>query len=298
MTLSLLNYFNNFRQHALASSENNLFQIKSSVHNLLALSHILLRCPQQHSKSMINDFSSETLECLCARLIKESVKTDMDISNETYGKIARTIDSVSQKKISKDQATSEPLCLCMTVDECTASVIRGVSNAMSEPPFDAIKDKSTASKRPDAMISMYEQLSFGSSLGFGEAKIAQPRTNNHDLCHDLLRLAMFCKETIDKNYLTGCISFQIHGFTYNNYLLSHAVTTRWNLYHVGDSKVGISSITCRVSTFVSLKKLVILIQASEILGVFVNLVLDKDRPQLINSRRPSHPDIHKLIDST
>jgi hypothetical protein len=67
----------------------------------------------------------------------------------------------------------------------------------------------TPRQRPDAVISKINQLSFGSSLGFGEAKIQ--RISKYELCHDLLRLALFSKESIDVNYLDGCMLFQIHG---------------------------------------------------------------------------------------
>ncbi|KAF1798469.1 hypothetical protein FB192DRAFT_1288450, partial [Mucor lusitanicus] len=64
----------------------------------------------------------------------------------------------------------------------------------------------TPRQRPDAVISKMKQLSFGPSLGFGEAN-----TTNYDLRHDLFRLALFSKESIDMNKLAGCLSFQIHG---------------------------------------------------------------------------------------
>ncbi|KAG1136893.1 hypothetical protein G6F37_012060 [Rhizopus arrhizus] len=53
----------------------------------------------------------------------------------------------------------------------------------------------TPRQRPDAVISKMRQLSFGPSLCFGEAKVQS--TSNYDLCHDLLRLALFSKESID-----------------------------------------------------------------------------------------------------
>lgn len=65
----------------------------------------------------------------------------------------------------------------------------------------------TPQQRPDAVISKMRQLSFGSSLGFGEAKVQS--TSNYNLCHDLLRLALFSIESIDMNKLAGCLSFQI-----------------------------------------------------------------------------------------
>ncbi|KAI9484299.1 hypothetical protein BDB00DRAFT_894182 [Zychaea mexicana] len=66
--------------------------------------------------------------------------------------------------------------------------------------------------RPDATISKLRQRDFGSSLGYGEAKIARPTTDNHALWHDLLRLATLAKDTIDTNALEPALAFQVHGF--------------------------------------------------------------------------------------
>jgi hypothetical protein len=66
-------------------------------------------------------------------------------------------------------------------------------------------------KRPDTTISKLIQMVFGPSLGFGETKVAQPTCDKYMLCHDLIRLATFAKDTIDENKLNTSLSFQIHG---------------------------------------------------------------------------------------
>jgi hypothetical protein len=67
----------------------------------------------------------------------------------------------------------------------------------------------TPGQRPGAVVSKMYQLSFGASLGFGEAKIEDIPA--HALCHDLLRITLFTKESIDINKLEACLTFQIHG---------------------------------------------------------------------------------------
>ncbi|ORX48774.1 hypothetical protein DM01DRAFT_262919, partial [Hesseltinella vesiculosa] len=74
----------------------------------------------------------------------------------------------------------------------------------------------TPRQRPDAVISKVNQLSFGQSLGFGEARVQH--ASNYELCHDLLRLALYSKDSIDMNYLDGCMLFQVHGFGITFYL--------------------------------------------------------------------------------
>lgn len=50
--------------------------------------------------------------------------------------------------------------------------------------------------RPDATISKLQQRDFGSSLGYGQIKIARPTIDNLALCHNLLRLATLAKDTV------------------------------------------------------------------------------------------------------
>ncbi|ORE21986.1 hypothetical protein BCV71DRAFT_272345, partial [Rhizopus microsporus] len=71
----------------------------------------------------------------------------------------------------------------------------------------------TGDKRPDATISKLTQMSFGSSLGFGEAKLAQPTCDKCILCLDLARLATFAKDTVFLKINNASLSFQIHSFS-------------------------------------------------------------------------------------
>ncbi len=63
------------------------------------------------------------------------------------------------------------------------------------------------------MITKLNQLMFEHSLGFREAKIAQCIPDKYNLCHDLLRLALFYKETIYENQLNVSLAIQIHVFS-------------------------------------------------------------------------------------
>lgn len=74
---------------------------------------------------------------------------------------------------------------------------------------DAIPNEN-GNSRPDSVVSEKKQLAFGSSLGFGEAKIQQGSCSKL-LCLDTLRLAIFTKNAIDVHKLDGALAFQIHG---------------------------------------------------------------------------------------
>ncbi|KAF1799050.1 hypothetical protein FB192DRAFT_1248942, partial [Mucor lusitanicus] len=106
---------------------------------------------------------------------------------------------------------------CIGENELTCSYFDPILSRLLANPANGVhlrwSDITTAEtprQRPDAVISKMKQLSFGPSLGFGEAKV-KSTANYGDLCHDLLRLALFSKESIDMNKLAGCLSFQIHG---------------------------------------------------------------------------------------
>ncbi|EPB92175.1 hypothetical protein HMPREF1544_01000 [Mucor circinelloides 1006PhL] len=79
---------------------------------------------------------------------------------------------------------------------------------------DKIKLKRSINLKWPIIDKLYwKALVFEHSLGSGEAKIAQCIPDKYNLCHDLLHLALFCKETIDKNQLNASLAFQINGFS-------------------------------------------------------------------------------------
>ncbi|KAI7906928.1 uncharacterized protein BX663DRAFT_572865 [Cokeromyces recurvatus] len=134
----------------LALSRANLLQIETSIHEILALSHIFLSYLSQHNKNI-------------------------DITDGICANVARIIDSVEQKVQSKDEATTLLSQLCINLDEHASSVVCGIIKAMNELPLQAIKDK-TSIAESDATITKLNQLVFGHSLGFGQAKLTFPRS--------------------------------------------------------------------------------------------------------------------------
>ena len=64
--------------------------------------------------------------------------------------------------------------------------------------------------RPNALISEKRRMSFGNSVGYGEAKTLQGYCSK-SLRLDTLRLAIFTKNAIDINKFDGALAFQIHG---------------------------------------------------------------------------------------
>lgn len=71
--------------------------------------------------------------------------------------------------------------------------------------------------RPDAIISVVDQLQFGCTLGHGEVKISQPTCEKAAVCLDLIRIAHFNKDAIDNYLIESVFAFQIHGFAIGIY---------------------------------------------------------------------------------
>ncbi|ORX44079.1 hypothetical protein DM01DRAFT_1193825 [Hesseltinella vesiculosa] len=70
---NIVDLFATHRHKALAMATAELFPIESTLHEILALSHILLICPNQHSDSLIVVFTCDTLESLSSTLKTEGV---------------------------------------------------------------------------------------------------------------------------------------------------------------------------------------------------------------------------------
>ncbi|EIE84429.1 hypothetical protein RO3G_09139 [Rhizopus delemar RA 99-880] len=111
------------------------------------------------------------------------------------------------------------------------------------------------------MITKLDQLVFGHSLGFGEAKIAQCTPDKYNLCHDLLRLALFCKETINKNQLNASLAFEINGFSVVVFLMRLDYDGTYCLYEI--CKLSFPRSLEELSGFVSLKNSNTLMRISE-----------------------------------
>lgn len=98
---------------------------------------------------------------------------------------------------------------CTYFDPMLSSVISDPDRSVHLRWTNAIPAENGKS-RPDAVISEKPQLVFGSSRGYGEAKVLQGSCSKL-LCLDTLRLATFTKNSIDVNKLDAALAFQIHG---------------------------------------------------------------------------------------
>ncbi|KAG1043106.1 hypothetical protein G6F43_011744 [Rhizopus delemar] len=323
-----------FQQKVVDITVSALLHMEASIHEALALSHVFLLAPQQHSQLTIDVFTEEILDALTENLVHESLKLKLDTGVVICGKVFRIIDSVQMHQLDNDEANVQLLQLCGHVDKHTSCVICGIAYAMGELPLQAIKNKqsiseyelpttyfhpilscilsspekrvllrwtniesdSSGDKRPDATLTKLIQLSYGPSLSFGEAKVAKPTTNNNDLCHDLLRLGIFCKEAIDTHHWNACLAFQIHGFAIVFYLMRLRHDGIYTMYEI--AKVLLPRSLEELSSFISLKNLRSLAQVSESFWQLCKSVPASEIGVMISNSRPTHPCFYNLIDSS
>lgn len=146
------------------------------------------------------------------------------------------------------------------------------------------------------MITKLDQLVFGHSLGFGEAKIAQCTPDKYNLCHDLLRLALFCKETINKNQLNASLAFEINGFSVVVFLMRLDYDGTYCLYEI--CKLSFPRSLEELSSFVTLKNSNTLMRISEMFWRMCKPVSAQDADTLSDKYRLTHPSLYTLIDGT
>lgn len=73
------------------------------------------------------------------------------------------------------------------------------------------KVEDSKSKRPDTVVFNMLQNQYDTGVCYGEAKLEEAKKAPNMLAQDLLRLALFCKDTIDAKRLSSCMSFQAVG---------------------------------------------------------------------------------------
>ncbi|KAG1168326.1 hypothetical protein G6F70_002080 [Rhizopus microsporus] len=204
-----------FRKYQAATSEilvkHKALPVESYVHELASLTHILFLCKDQHSEIAEKVFSLKTLQQPMAFFERKLGKQNKRTSN--YGVYSSGFsDELWPKTSSICQSELwstyfDPLLSCLISDPDRLIHLRW-TNAI---PMEKGKN------RPDAVISEKQQMSFGNSVGYGEAKTQQGSCSK-SLCLDTLRLAIFTKNAIDINKLDGALAFQIHAFNITFYL--------------------------------------------------------------------------------
>ncbi|ORE00731.1 hypothetical protein BCV72DRAFT_300249 [Rhizopus microsporus var. microsporus] len=82
------------------------------------------------------------------------------------------------------------------------------------------KANESSQSRPDLCITKCCGVNWTTSLAYGEAKPAVHSYDNYLVCKDLIRVAVFCKEALDKQLFEGILGIQIIGRMVVFYLLT------------------------------------------------------------------------------
>jgi hypothetical protein len=148
--------------------------------------------------------------------------------------------------------------------------------------------------RPDATITKIQQLKYGFNLGHGEVKVKSNTCDNHALAHDLLRINILAKDTLDYNRLSNVLAFQIHGFTITFYLMSLQFTGLYTLFEI--ARMTFPRSLTGLATFISLKNLQLLVFICE---TFWSCCIPDSKPDVVKSRyHPTLKTLYQLIDSS
>ncbi|ORE01198.1 hypothetical protein BCV72DRAFT_339594 [Rhizopus microsporus var. microsporus] len=131
----------------------------------------------------------------------------------------------------------------------------------------------------DATISKLTQMTFGPSLGFGEAKVVQPTCDKYMLCYDLARLATFAKDTIAENKLNASLSVTLF------------------LARLRHDGIYVMQEIAYMTFPQSIEELVTFI--SKITDAFWRLRTSCDNEELIKAHgRPTNPSLYSLVDAS
>lgn len=103
----------------------------------------------------------------------------------------------------------------------------------NELTVESKKNQSLLNWRPDIAITRLQGVRWRYNLGFGEAKPAQPDSNHFAICKDLLRVGVFCKNSIDSQNMDGVMGLQIVGRTITFYVMVLPATGIYGMYELG-----------------------------------------------------------------
>jgi hypothetical protein len=304
--------------------EHKSLPIETYVTEFAALSHVFLLGKNQYSQTVSDVFTVDTLEKITDTLVKKDINWGLTFSQSQFMELSNTLADLSLGLKKRQDCIIDLTMISRNAEYSQNRVLQGIANLIQKLPSAAIKDSTTigeaelwstyfdpmlsvlitdpeksvqlrwsntsspesgSNNRPDAIISNIIQLGFNFSLGFGEAKKVEKNCNTYDLCRDLLRLAIFTKNTIDINKLHASLSFQIHGFNISFFLTRldhHGIYTMVEVGHLKFPK-SIEELPS-LATLVNLKILLAINDA------FWRLCRPSKEPELINAKYIKTPD--------
>ncbi|KAI8335877.1 hypothetical protein BC941DRAFT_354975 [Chlamydoabsidia padenii] len=247
---NITSLFKSYQQtvHKMVEQHTTL-PLESYIHELAALTNILVICKNQHSALAEKIFTLDLLKHLSDELTS-ALTREIQFSQKNYADINTHITLLSQSSTPDRERSIVALTnMYPDLNYGEKRIIMGINNLIQKLPITPLNDYTDMSEselwstyfdpmlsvlisdpdklihlrwsntipsekgksRPDAVISKKPQMDFRGNVGFGEVKVWQGN-GKRSLCMDTLRLTIFMKNAIDVNMLDGALAFQIHGF--------------------------------------------------------------------------------------
>ncbi|KAL9538392.1 hypothetical protein MBANPS3_010962 [Mucor bainieri] len=220
--------------------------LETHAYEILAMSSILLLKQNQYSSSMLRHFSQQNLNKIQDAHISSQLKESTIVLDENLFTDIRAIVKTLQKKhdrlaainalstldIKSNHQEKIAMMMMLLVLKLPLSTIESKSGEINlctnylDPVLCSIlnddhderllqwpntKVEDSKSKRPDAVVFSMLQNQYDTGVCYGEAKLEEAKKTPNMLVQDLLRIALFSKETIDTKKLSSCLSFQAVG---------------------------------------------------------------------------------------
>lgn len=143
--------------------------------------------------------------------------------------------NTNSKKASLNWTESFPPCVLRKIDPFLCGLFDDPDEGIylrwtNEITLEARQHEDLSAKRPDICITSLHGMTWMSNHGYGEAKSAAQGENNYLICHDLLRIAIFCKNALDVQNMEGVLGLQIIGRTITFYILVLPATGLYIMY--------------------------------------------------------------------
>ncbi|CAG8546273.1 3688_t:CDS:10, partial [Paraglomus occultum] len=269
-----------FKQRSLKlAMEKGLFA-ESHTQEILSLSHVLLLKPKQHSSLMMVVFSTELLEMMHKDMLERFTEQETEFDFEIFTKLTLIVKQLRKGKVTRNIAVTELQTLMIGRSYGEVSILKAIKNiiervptiTLSSPlgevelcttyidpvlsPIIADPDQNCRSnkeapeskarkltgraKQSDAIINNIEQLSWGSSMGHGEAKVKEEANNLYSLSADLIRVAVFNKDGIDFYKMRCMFGFQVVGQHISFYLTTLLCDGLYVMAEIGHLDVPMS----------------------------------------------------------
>lgn len=91
--------------------------------------------------------------------------------------------------------------------------------------------------RPGQSITKIVGLKWARSLGYGEVKTAARESDHYPVCQDIIKVMLFCKNSLGEQLMEGVLEIQIVGRTIRFYVLVLSAIAANVMYLLAENKV-------------------------------------------------------------